>query len=176
MKLGSLRGKYDMAVLFQYGKGVVPRDIRKAVAFIKELVAAEYPDALYTMGTFCFMRVQGKKDLRMAFDLIRRAADAGVTEAEYNLGNFYHRGLEGAVEANVDLAKEWYEKAHAKGFVHATHNLGVIYDHDKSESSPTVIKTAAEESRLQETYRNKVIAPLAIAGQAGHPDAAGFLQ
>lgn len=76
--------------------------------------------ALYH-GGFGVQRSRGK-----AAELYRDAAIAGVTEAEFAIGLFHHRGW-GGLEKNPDIAVEWYTKAAEKGSIDAQHNLGMMF-------------------------------------------------
>ncbi|KAI9348634.1 Sel1 repeat protein [Obelidium mucronatum] len=63
-------------------------------------------------------------DLAAAANWFRLAADAGLPEAEYNLGVMYERG-EG-VETDLKEAKSLFERAAEAGLVDAVEKLKVF--------------------------------------------------
>ena len=58
-------------------------------------------------------------------DKVRKAAEKGNAEAQYDLGNKYRKG-EGVPE-DVNQAVYWYRKAAYRGNVKAKHSLGLMY-------------------------------------------------
>jgi TPR repeat protein len=54
-----------------------------------------------------------KKDFNKAFDLYRKAAEAGNADAQYNLGTCYYNGI--GTEKNIETGMEWINKAAAQG-------------------------------------------------------------
>ena len=65
---------------------------------------------------------QGK--FKDAFDYSRKAAELGSSEAEYNLGVFFEKGI--YVQKNKLQAIYWYGKAAEMGHVDAINNLRVL--------------------------------------------------
>ena len=57
--------------------------------------------------------------------MVRKAAEQGLAEAQYNLGVMYQHG--GGVDVNYKKAIEWFEKAAEQGVADAQYNLGVMY-------------------------------------------------
>jgi hypothetical protein len=65
------------------------------------------------------------KDYAEAGKWYRKAAEAGVTSAEYNLGVMYDLGQ--GVERNYPEALKWYRKAAGQGYAGAICNIGILY-------------------------------------------------
>ena len=57
----------------------------------------------------------------------RKAAEAGLADAQYTFGNCYFAGR--GVALNFALAASWYAEAAAQGLAQAQYNLGVCYEH-----------------------------------------------
>jgi TPR repeat protein len=66
----------------------------------------------------------------------RKAADQGISEAQYNLGNMFAQGR-GVAQSDA-VATMWFRKAADQGHAHAQHNLGIIARriHTKSTEAP----------------------------------------
>jgi TPR repeat protein len=68
----------------------------------------------------------GEGKTKEAVDYIKRAAELGNGQAQYNLGSFYFAGAPG-LEKNAATAVKWFEKAFASGNAEAAMTLGVCY-------------------------------------------------
>ena len=72
-------------------------------------------------------------------DALRARAEAGVTEAQYDLGNMYRNGR-GVPQGNAE-AVHWYRLAADQGVARAQYGLGFMYDNgrdvrqDKAEAA-----------------------------------------
>ena len=66
-------------------------------------------------------------DFPEAARLLRKAADQGNAEAQYNLGAMYRAG-QGVPQGNAEAVR-WFRKAADQGDAKAQYNLGVMY-HD----------------------------------------------
>jgi hypothetical protein len=93
----------------------------------------------------------------------RKAADQGLADAQYNLGQMYRRGQ--GVARNYSEAVRWYRKAADQGTVLAQRNLGIMYVQGQSVNQDDVVahkwyniaaaagdKTAAKYRDLIATY------------------------
>ncbi len=65
------------------------------------------------------------RDSKVAAQWFSKAADQGMTLAQYRLGSFYEKGV--GVERNYERARSLYEKAASAGNARAMHNLGVLF-------------------------------------------------
>lgn len=75
------------------------------------------------------------------FTDIKRKADKGIVEAQYNLGVCYQKGY--GVEIDRNEAVAWYTVAAQRGFAMAQYNLGLCYAEGYG-----VEKNNAEAARL----------------------------
>ncbi len=71
--------------------------------------------------------------------LYRKAAEAGLPQAQYNLGYLHEHGQAGA-QQDITLAVEWYRKAAEQNLPEAQHMLGVL--HTEGRGVPENFATA----------------------------------
>jgi localization factor PodJL len=67
----------------------------------------------------------GNRDTKLALRLFERAAVAGLTPAQFRLGNMFEKGI--GTNRDPALAKVWYGRAAERGNAKAMHNLAVLY-------------------------------------------------
>ncbi len=77
--------------------------------------------ALYELGLLRIGAGRGEEGV----GLLRRAADRGLAMAQYRMAKLYERG-EG-VPADLNMARQWTERAAAAGNRRAMHDLGVYF-------------------------------------------------
>ena len=87
--------------------------------------AAGSPEEMIIIGNRFRTGSGGLRDLPMAVDWYRAAAQLGFVGGQYNLAMMYERGL--GVGRDFVRAAEWYRLAAEQGDVHAQHHLGVMY-------------------------------------------------
>ena len=61
----------------------------------------------------------------MSFDELKKLAEEGTPEAQYNLGLMYSLGKD--VSKDDQAAIKWYQLAAEQGFAEAQTNLGLMY-------------------------------------------------
>ena len=86
---------------------------------------------------------------------VRRLAEQGDAEAQFNLGVMYAQG-QGTPQSYPDALK-WYRKAAEQGNANAQFNLGVMYDQGQGtpQSYPDALKwyrKAAEQGHVDAQY------------------------
>ncbi len=84
-------------------------------------------EAQFAMGRDCHFRewLVAPPDDVSAFEWFKKAAEAGHTTAQYNLGLCYHTGS--GVDKDPEQAVVWYRKAAEAGHAGAQSNLGLCY-------------------------------------------------
>ncbi|HPA18270.1 MAG TPA: tetratricopeptide repeat protein [Verrucomicrobiae bacterium] len=119
-------GQYWMGYLHEYGTRGITKDLKAALNFYK--LAA---DQGHEQAVIAAERVEGKlkdpkseaedamdhqkaEDVAAYVQRIKKSADAGRPESQYLLGVYHEHGRYG-VEANISLAKEYYQKAAEQG-------------------------------------------------------------
>lgn len=65
------------------------------------------------------------QDYRRATDWLRKTAELGDAQAQYNLGVAYDQGQ--GVAQDYKQAVTWFRKAAEQGYISAQYNLGVMY-------------------------------------------------
>jgi TPR repeat protein len=80
------------------------------------------------------------RDEARALDLFQRAAAAGHTRAQINLGILYLRGL--GVPRDIVNARAWLEKAAASGDPQALYTLGRAMDEGSDQIAPDPVRAA----------------------------------
>jgi len=100
------------------------------------------------------------KDDEFAFKLMSEEALSGYMPAQYNLAQFYDKGI--GVEANKALAAKWFIEAAKQGNVAAQYNLGLIYNKGEgvvkdNKASITWFTKAAEQGDAYAQYNLGVI-------------------
>ncbi len=96
------------------------------------LAEAGYPLAECQVGYFYYEGLGVEKDLSKAFEWMKRAAEHGDWDAQYNLAEFYEEGV--GAEADPELAKYWYQQAAKQSHAQALkkcRELGVPIDEQK---------------------------------------------
>lgn len=86
---------------------------------------AQYHLAYFYIGGL--IRSAPSEANREAFMWFSQAAQAGLSEAQFELGNAYSFGVDHIVEKNLDHALHWYEKAANQGNAEAQFELGSMY-------------------------------------------------
>lgn len=112
-ELGSPRGYWGMAFLYDLGKYGVKRDKKKADELNRKAAAAAYapsamkygdtwPDAARAVG---LSPAEAKEQLNRR----KRAAEEGYASEQYNMGIMYQKGF--GVQQDAAKAREWFQKA-----------------------------------------------------------------
>ena len=69
-----------------------------------------FPHALAVLGELCDAGQGGPMDRRRALELYGFAANAGVRDAQVNLGLMYHSGVDGVLDCNENKAIHWLKR------------------------------------------------------------------
>ena len=123
----------------------------------------ESPESLFELG-LNYLKGNDSLDIDMDKEkgivLIRRSAEQGYADAQFNLGLAYYRG-EG-VSQDYTQAVSWYRKAAEQGVAAAQYNLGVCYYKGEGVSQDYVqavswwCKAAEQGHSLAIEYLNNV--------------------
>ena len=123
----------------------------------------ESPESLFELG-LNYLKGNDSLDIDMdkekGIALIRRSAEQGYADAQFNLGLAYYRG-EG-VSQDYTQAVSWYRKAAEQGVAAAQYNLGVCYYKGEGVSQDYVqavswwCKAAEQGHSLAIEYLNNV--------------------
>ena len=111
---------------------------RLAKSTIDRLIAPLSPQAALRRG-LCLQRIERPVD---AFQLLARAAKAGLTEGQYQVGRCYLTGI--GVPRSVHAAMKWLERAGHRGHLQAQEVLAVLRIHYTIDSPPVTDRVFAD--------------------------------
>lgn len=139
-KSGDVVARADYAVMLYQGRPGLPRDVATACALFAEVLVKEDIGlvASYYLGLATARGECGlAPDMARALVLIRRAADAGITEAERDMGRALETG-EG-IDRNLDAALVWYTRAATKGDGFSLWRVGMAHLNGEGRVQDTVL-------------------------------------
>lgn len=120
---GCARARENLAMCYLYGKGVI-RDEPRGVRLLDQAANDGVTSSRYRIA---LCRIYGffgcKKNVQQGVPIIREFATNGDSDAMQQMGILYENGL--GVERNYDVARDWFEKAAAKGNGKAKEKLAV---------------------------------------------------
>ena len=106
---GSSRAMSDIAHIYEDKEFKTRKKYEKSLYWTQK--AADNGDAHCQWELGLFYRSLGKLEHhKTAFDYFKKAAEQNCFPAQYNLGEYYEKGL--AVEKSYDEAFKWYEKSY----------------------------------------------------------------
>lgn len=125
MDKGSEKAKFSYALCMKKGFGFQRKDVVGAVKHFKDLAAIGHK-----WGTFAYADALNngegtRKNEKMAFELYKSCAEAGITPAYMNVSNMYTFGTE--IPKNEQEALKWLMKAAEAGDPSAKSRLGEYY-------------------------------------------------
>lgn len=101
---------------------------KKAYEYYQKAASLGSSSAIAMLGYFYYTGKGGKKDDNQAFLCFKRAAEMGLPSAQAMLGICYYNGV--GVDVNVDMAKDWLNKAKDAGNRNALEVLERINDNE----------------------------------------------
>jgi len=114
-KQGNAKAQFDLANMLgnEANQNSSP-DFTEVLYWLKASSAGGYAEAQYTMGLIYLEEYLSepygvKNDIKKGIDLITKAANQGLPEAQSKLGEMYYYGSD--VPQNYSKAFEWYLKA-----------------------------------------------------------------
>ncbi len=103
------------------------------------------------------IRQDGKGHAHLAFLLYRRAAEAGLPDAEFNVAVMLDSGR--GVTSNIAQAATWYARAAAHGNHRAAYNLGQLYEAGEGVPKNNDIARAWFAASALPAARSRLAAP-----------------
>lgn len=128
-KAADLRHKeaaFRLGEAYEYGQLNCPRDPALSVHFYTCAADQDHPKAQMALCAWYMVGIQGvlEKDEGEAYEWARRAAEQGLSKAQYTVGYFTEMGIgcrRDPLEANV-----WYVRAADQGEERAKHRINAI--------------------------------------------------
>ncbi len=118
IKLNAKYAKNNLAGLYSKGGYGLQQDYEKAIKLYKEAIADE-PSRAYDGLSVVYI---DQKKYKEAFPYVKKGAEAGSPQAQYNLGYFYEKGFTN-VKIDKQKALEWYRKSAEQGYLLADNGL-----------------------------------------------------
>ncbi|MGV3580287.1 SEL1-like repeat protein [Brevundimonas sp.] len=105
--LGEPQAQLKLAALYQTGENGVTADAEESRLWARR--AAEGGDArgMHAFGMYLFDGVGGARNRPEALDWLKKAADQGLVDSQYNVARIYENGDEG-IAPNPTQAYRWY--------------------------------------------------------------------
>ena len=161
-KKGNIKAMYDVAKLYQRGRGV-DKSLTKASEWFSEAAKVGNSAAQAQLGILYFEGRGVKQNYKKAFKLLNQAANKNIPSAQYQLGNMYERGA--GVNQNLSKAIEWYKKADKYGNYLAKAKVTRL---EKLINSGGSVKSKARPQPQIAKKSNKASSPLIQTILKGH--------
>jgi len=97
-----------VAIAYHHGTGA-PNDEPKAIEWYKKAVAQNHIEATYDLASCYLIGQCTKPDIEEALKLMDKAAKAGYSNAQFELGTFYNEGI-GSIKQDKEEAAKWFKK------------------------------------------------------------------
>jgi hypothetical protein len=123
-QLGDLQAQYNLAVMYDTGRGVA-QSYRQAVTWYRKAAEGGLVRAQYNLAHMYADGLGVRQSDTQAAAWYRKAADLGDAPAQYNLATMYENGR--GVPRDYQFASSWYRKAADQSYAAAMYNLGAMY-------------------------------------------------
>lgn len=121
---GRCAGKFDLRAICQDADEVsMKQDFDAAATWYRQAGEAGHPKAMFELARFYTRGLSVERDFVEAVKWIERAANQGMFEAQWRMGEIYKTGGQG-IEEDIKKAMMWFERAEKGG------NLNSDYDPD----------------------------------------------
>lgn len=114
-----LNAQYNLALLYLHGKGV-EKSAPEAIKWLTKAAESGSVDAQLLLG-FIYAETQ---EAALAFRWLQSAALQDCATAQFCLGMMYREGK--GTEKNIQLAKDWINKAAIQGHPEAKQTIGEL--------------------------------------------------
>jgi hypothetical protein len=115
----------NMAMMLRRGDGV-KQDRPAAAALYRRAAEAGLPTAQADLADMLLKGEVGAPNVKAALPLLQAAAAQGHPIAQFSLGRLYETGVDGLLTADLELARQLYADAAARGMKDAEARLQII--------------------------------------------------
>lgn len=115
----------NVAMMMRKGQGTT-RDPRRAAAIYERAAEAGLPTAQADLADMLLKGEVGDPDPKAALPLLQAAAAAGHPLAQFQLAQMFETGANGLVPQNIEVARQLYASAAARGVKEAAERLRII--------------------------------------------------
>ncbi|KAI0055474.1 HCP-like protein [Artomyces pyxidatus] len=121
--LGYTQSQYKLGQCYEYGALGCPVDPRRSIAWYTKAAEKGNSEAELALSGWYLTGSEGvlKQSDSEAYLWARRAANKGLTKAEYAVGYYAEVGI--GIKQDVEFAKRWYMRAAAQGNKRAMNRL-----------------------------------------------------
>ncbi|KAF8589986.1 HCP-like protein [Ramaria rubella] len=146
-QLGYTQSQFKLGQCFEYGSIACPVDPRRSIAWYTKAAEKGDPEAELALSGWYLTGSEGvlKQSDSEAYLWARRAANKGLSKAEYAVGYYAEVGI--GVKQDMELAKRWYMRAAAQGNKRAMNRLTELKrlgNKKSSQGRPTRAQTRDE--------------------------------
>jgi localization factor PodJL len=105
--LGEPQAQLKLAALYQTGENGVAVDAEESRLWARRAAEGDDPRGMHAFGMYLFDGVGGARNRPEALEWLRKAADRGLVDSQYNVARIYENGDEG-IAPNPTQAYRWY--------------------------------------------------------------------
>ncbi|GLB35226.1 putative HCP-like protein [Lyophyllum shimeji] len=122
-QLGYTPSQFKLGQCFEYGSLTCPVDPRRSIAWYTKAAEKGDPEAELALSGWYLTGSEGvlKQSDSEAYLWARRAANKGLSKAEYAVGYYAEVGI--GIKQDIEFAKRWYMRAAAQGNKRAMNRL-----------------------------------------------------
>ncbi|KAF9002044.1 hypothetical protein BDQ17DRAFT_1243842 [Cyathus striatus] len=122
-QLGYTQSQYKLGQCYEYGSLTCPVDPRRSIAWYTKAAEKGDAEAELALSGWYLTGSEGvlKQSDSEAYLWARRAANKGLSKAEYAVGYYAEVGI--GVKQDIEFAKRWYMRAAAQGNKRAMNRL-----------------------------------------------------
>lgn len=119
---GIKESQYELGRAYYYGDGL-DKNYKEALKWFEKAASQNHIEAWFYVGVVYYHARGVDRDYAKAMDCFKKSTDYKV--AQHFIGYMYEEGL--GVQANMNIAKDWYLKAALQGYAPAQKSLGDYY-------------------------------------------------
>ncbi|MDP3403943.1 MAG: hypothetical protein Q8S03_04575 [Brevundimonas sp.] len=138
--LGEPQAQLKLAGLYQTGENGVAADAGESRLWARRAAEGGDPRGMHAFGMYLFDGVGGGRNRPEALDWLKKAADRGLVDSQYNVARIYENGDEG-IAPDPAQAYRWYLIAARAGDVQAQAAVDRL--------TPTIPAAARQTARAQ---------------------------
>jgi uncharacterized protein len=134
-QLGYTQSQFKLGQCYEYGSVACPVDPRRSIAWYTKAAEKGDPEAELALSGWYLTGSEGvlKQSDSEAYLWARRAANKGLSKAEYAVGYYAEVGI--GVKQDMELAKRWYMRAAGASIAHVVVHLNNVSSFQLKEIS-----------------------------------------
>ncbi|KAI9142365.1 HCP-like protein, partial [Paraphysoderma sedebokerense] len=131
-QLGYAPSQYKMGLCYEHGTLTCANDPARSLAWYSRAAEQGHPEAELALSGWYLTGCEGilRQSDEQAYAWARKAADKGLSKAEYAVGYYSEMGI--GVPQSLDEARRWYQRAAAQGNRKAMQRLQELKKYGKA--------------------------------------------